>query len=61
MNMFIGYFMIILCQLSVMCMIIYYEATSPKFKIQPAKQLDIIVTRFLASLMMHLSVEPEMR
>lgn len=33
MNMFIGYFMIILAQLSVMCMIIYYEATSPKFKI----------------------------
>jgi hypothetical protein len=44
-----------------MAMVIYYEKTSPDFKIRPSNSLIIILSRFLASIMMHLNVEPEIR
>jgi hypothetical protein len=61
MNIFIAAITVIGCQICMMGMIIYYERTSPDFKIRPSNSFIIILARFLASIMMHLNVEPEIR
>ena len=61
MNIFLGAILIIGCQLTMIGLVIYYELTSPDFKIVPSSSFFIILARFLSSIMMHLNVEPEIR
>ena len=61
MNMWVGALIIIMIQLTLMIMIMDYEIISPLFKIEPATSMGVIAARFLASLLGHLNIEPEIR
>ena len=60
-NIFMGALIVILLQAATISLIMYYEITTPSFKIIPSDSFTIILARLFASMMMHLNVEPEIR
>jgi len=60
-NLFMGAFLVIGFQLILIFLILNYMLYSPDFKVINPESVLIIIPRFLSSLMMHLSVEPDTR
>lgn len=56
-NVFNGAIIIILLQLSMIGLIMYYMIETPTFDIVPSDSFSIILARLFASMMMHLNVE----
>ena len=58
-DLFMGGLMVVLIQISMILLIFHLQLTDDAFGIAPAGKFSIIVPRFLAAIMMHLMVEPD--
>lgn len=60
-DMYMGAIILVCVQFTMVSLIINIEANDESFKIIPATSYLIIIPRFISAIMMHLTVEPDIR